>query len=80
MAEQYDVRKNAELLWDQNVQVQIRRSTAKTRHKKFEVPTSSLALRGVVIYDFWTRYISFVVLFCHILKSILAIYSVKKIA
>ena len=52
MSLHYDVRKNAELLWDQNVQVQIRRSTAKTRHKKFEVPMSSLALRGVVISDF----------------------------
>ena len=62
--------KNAELLWDQNVHVQIRRSTAKTRYKQFEVPTSSLALRSVVIYDFKTWYSSFVVLFCHVLNAL----------
>ena len=71
---QYAVWKNAELLWDQNVHVQIRRSTAKTRYKQFEVPTSSVALRSVVIYDFKTWYSSFVVLFCHVLNALKQIW------
>ena len=70
---QYAVWKNAELLWDQNVHVQIRRCTAKTLYEQFEVPTSSLALRGVLIYDFRTRYSSFVVFFCLVLNTLMHI-------
>ena len=73
---QYAVSKNAELLLDQNVHGEIRRSTAKTRYKQFEVPTSLLALRGVVIYDFRTRYSTFVVLFCHILNTLMQILAI----